>query len=117
MADSVLAKPPDHNKLKNPKGSKMQSAKKCPSSVIAGANVRLTKAFPKFQFSDNATPLDPSDDFYQICRGRFGCQVSVAYPSGVGLTIIGSNGPNVIQGTPGNDVIYGITALMTCSAA
>lgn len=107
LADSVLAKP-DHNKLKNPKGSKMQSAKKCPRSVIAGANVKLTKAFPNFQFSDNATPLDPNDDFYQICSGRFGCQAAIAYPSGVGLTIIGSNGPNVIQGTLGNDVICGM---------
>jgi RTX calcium-binding nonapeptide repeat (4 copies) len=104
LTDSVWAQPAA------PRGPNFQSVKQCPQSVIAHAHVRLTAQFPNFRFSDNFTPDDPSDDSYQVCRNAnfTVCQLPVLATNGSGLIIIGSNGPNKIQGTPYDDTICGI---------
>lgn len=106
LVEPALAKS-DHEA---PKGQKNQSVKNCPHHAIAAANVRLTKRLPHFLFSDNGTPHDLSDDFYQVCKdSKFtACQPPVPAISGAGLVIVGSNGPNVIFGTPYNDTICGM---------
>ena len=90
------------------KGPKAQPTKKCPHHAIAG--VALTKQFPNFLYGDNGTPNDPSDDFYQACKdAKFtACQAPVPATPGIGLTIVGSNGRNVIFGSPYGDIICGM---------
>ncbi len=90
LADSVLAQP-------NPN---YQSVKQCPQSVIAAAHVTLTDNFPNFRRYQN---------FYQVCNANFTlCQDRMPAARRSGLIIIGSNGPNIIQGTPFNDSICGM---------
>lgn len=98
FTDSVLAQP-DPN---------YQSVKQCPATIIAAANVTLTNNTPNFRLNDNATPLVLGDDFYQLCNVDFTICQTFNVPAARGLTIIGSNGPNVIQGTPYNDRICGM---------
>ncbi|MDD1612128.1 MAG: hypothetical protein LUQ57_03205 [Methylococcaceae bacterium] len=96
-----------------------QSVKKC-TFEAEDADVVLTRQFPNGHVNE-ADPLDPDDDFYEICHnpGFTDCQLAVPAPiptpienGGVivgytGLTIIGTNKTNVIEGTRGDDEICG----------
>lgn len=88
-----------------------QSWKKCPESVIQNADVVLTKKFPNARFNDNGTPDDISDDVYEAWDKTFSNFEVKAGPSDLGidgLTIIGNNRANNIEGTPGDDIICGL---------
>jgi Ca2+-binding RTX toxin-like protein len=106
-----------------------QSVKKC---TISDADVVLTKKFRSGHVNDNDTPDDPTDDFYEICKSADftgECLEVDTAPLAApvldnnddpvvdnngnpvyiytGLSILGSNRSDVIEGTRGNDQICG----------
>jgi len=104
LGQAAWAKPGNDNANK-------QSMKKCPQSVIQSATLVLTKKQPNARFDDNGTLDDITDDSYETCNKDFSECVVVVGPSDLGVPrqiIIGSNGANNIEGTPGNDIICGM---------
>lgn len=105
-----------------PGNANSQSIKKCPFKR-SQADVVLSKSLTFGHVNDNATLLDPTDDFYEICSNAnftVGC-VAQTNPASTplavdlggnvyeynGLLIYGSNKADTIFGTQGDDEICG----------
>jgi hypothetical protein len=86
-----------------------QSMKHCPKEYLKDPSALvLTKKMPNTRFDDNETPDDFSDDSYERCNKDFSeCEFVVEHSAVPGQIIIGSNGTNNIEGTPGDDIICG----------
>jgi hypothetical protein len=86
-----------------------QSMKHCPKEYLKDPSALvLTKKMPNTRFDDNGTPDNFTDDSYERCNKDFSeCEFVVEDGPVPGQIIIGSNGANNIEGTPGDDIICG----------
>lgn len=85
------------------------SVKLCPKAYLKNPSaLALTQKMPNTRFNDNGTPNDFTDDSYERCNKDYSvCEFVVEHAVVPGQIVIGSNGANNIEGTPGNDILCG----------